>query len=350
LNWLGLDYRDPLFGIIFLFAVVFAISFLGYSFKKHKEKTARAEYYDLLKRFEFGNLEVNDYIHLYLTYKLPFETIILLSNTFVHKGDYNKAISLYLALLEHIDDRLQKEELLENLGKTYFKTGLLQRSKDIFLQILKFSPRNKNALKYLLLTYERLKDFENAMHTLEPLIELNCEVSKDRVYLKTEIILADSVHSIPNKIKLLNEIYDKHKIIERVFISFLIRFDINFFWQNIEWFDLAKGIDILWYMPKTNIDFTKVKEHKFLNELYNAKQYLDTVNSSDIFELDILILAKKRENNQTKIDLNFEYICQSCKKIHPIYSSRCPSCNSVLGLYVSPKLTKVNFEKNNSLQ
>ena len=67
------------------------------------------------------------------------------------ENDYNKAISVYLTLLEHVNDRVKKEELLELLGTTYFKGGFLQRSKDIFLRILKFSPRNKNALKYLLL-------------------------------------------------------------------------------------------------------------------------------------------------------------------------------------------------------
>ena len=81
----------------------------------------------------------DDYIHLYKTYNLPFDSIILLASTFLKQGNYNKAISVYLALLNVVENKVQKEELLELLGSTYFKGGFLQRSKDIFLKILKFS-------------------------------------------------------------------------------------------------------------------------------------------------------------------------------------------------------------------
>ena len=81
-------------------------------------------------------------------------------------------INVYLTLLEHVKDRVKKEELLELLGTTYFKGGFLQRSKDVFLRILKFSPRNDQALTYLLLIYEKLKDFKNAKEVTVSLEEL----------------------------------------------------------------------------------------------------------------------------------------------------------------------------------
>ena len=161
-----LEYRDPLFGIILLVALIFLISFVTYSFSIYKERLAREDYRKLSLRFELGKLKEEDYVHLYKTYNLPFDSILLLASSFLHKGDYNKAISVYLTLLEHVNDRVKKEELLELLGTTYFKGGFLQRSKEIFLRILKFSPRNKNALNHLLLVYEKLKDFQKAKDIL----------------------------------------------------------------------------------------------------------------------------------------------------------------------------------------
>ena len=54
---LVLEYRDPLFGIIVFFALIFFISFLTYSFGAYKEKRARRDYRKLLKRFEIGKLK-----------------------------------------------------------------------------------------------------------------------------------------------------------------------------------------------------------------------------------------------------------------------------------------------------
>ncbi len=105
----------------------FFISFITYSFSAYKERRARKDYRKLLRRFEIGKLKEEDYVHLYKTYNLPFDSIILLASTFVHKGNYNKAISVYLTLLEHVTDRVKKEELLELLGTTYFKGGFFYK-------------------------------------------------------------------------------------------------------------------------------------------------------------------------------------------------------------------------------
>ncbi len=68
------------------------------------------------------------------------------------------------------------------------KVAFLQRSNDIFLRILKFSPRNKNALKSLLLVNEKLKNFKKAKEITQALEELNVDVSVEKVYFDTLII------------------------------------------------------------------------------------------------------------------------------------------------------------------
>lgn len=344
-----LEYRDPLFGIILLVSLIFLISFITYSYGIYKERNARKDYRDLYLRFELGKLKEEDYVHLYKTYNLPFDSILLLASSFLHKGDYNKAISVYLALLEHVNDRVKKEELLEKLGSTYFKGGFLQRSKDIFLRILKFSPHNKNALLYLLLIQEKLKDFKKAKEITLCLEELENNVDIDKVYLDSLIIINDSILSFEKRTELLYEIFKTNKIIERIFATFLIQFNKPFFWQHIKEFDCSKFIDVMWYLRIEDINLEKVMENRFLMELYNAKGYLNNLLHSDDFDLDILILINTHEH-KIKASLDFEFICKSCKHSHPVFDTRCPHCHGILTFDVKHHLTKSFYEFNQSLQ
>ena len=346
---LVLEYRDPLLGVILVVALIFFISFITYSYGLYKERTARKDYRKLSLRFELGKLKENDYVNLYKTYNLPFDSILLLASTFLHKGDYNKAINVYLSLLEVVQDRVKKEELLELLGNTYFKGGFLQRSKDVFLRILKFSPRNKSALKSLMLVCEKLKDYKKAKEITEALEELNVDIKVDRVYFETLLILNDPILSYEKRTELLYEIFKENQIIQRLFATFLIQFNREFFFNNINTFDCKKLIDILWYQRKDDIDFIKIKDNQFLNELYSAKGYINSVDSSNDFDLNILILINNYKKD-IKTNLNFEFICTSCKHSHPFFESRCPNCHTVLSFEVKHHLIKGFDISNNSLQ
>ena len=344
-----LEYRDPLFGIILLVALIFLISFVTYSFSIYKERLAREDYRKLSLRFELGKLKEEDYVHLYKTYNLPFDSILLLASSFLHKGDYNKAISVYLTLLEHVNDMVKKEELLELLGTTYFKGGFLQRSKEIFLRILKFSPRNKNALNHLLLVYEKLKDFQKAKEITTCLEELDKDMNIDKIYLDSLIILNDSILSYEKRTELLYEIFKENKIIERIFVSFLIQFNKPFFWEHISEFNCSKYMDVMWYLNFDDINFDKVLQNIFLVELYNAKGYLDTLKHSSDFDFDILILINTHEH-KIKASLDFEFVCTICKHSYPIFDTRCPHCHNILTLDVKHRLTKSFYTSNQSLQ
>ena len=346
---LVLEYRDPLFGIIVFFTLVFFISFLTYSFAAYKEKRARRDYRKLLKRFEIGKLKEEDYVHLYKTYNLPFDSIILLASTFVHKGDYNKAISVYLTLLEHVSDRVKKEELLELLGTTYFKGGFMQRSREIFLRILKFSPRNTKALKHLLIINEKLKEYKNARDILECLDEIGLETKKDKIFIETLTIINDPIESYEKKSKKLYEIFTNDALVQRLIVKFYLQYNKEFFWQHVNEFDFQKLTDLMWYLNFDDIDFDKVSENKFLNELYNAKGYLNTLGHSDDFVFDILI-ALNGHDHKIPATINFEFVCSSCKHIHPIFENRCPHCHNILTFSVKHHLTKDLIERNQSLQ
>jgi tetratricopeptide (TPR) repeat protein len=336
------DYRDPLVGIITIFILIFVASFVTYTVSIYNERKSRKEYRKLLERFDLGTLKEDDYIHLYSTYNLPFDSIILLASSFVHKGQHNKAISVYLALLEHVKEPIKKEELLELLGETYFKSGMLQRSKDIFLKILKFSPRNKIALHKLLLIFQHLNEFRRSDEVLDALEELDEDMQKERIYLKVLKIINDPLLSFEKKsVELLENLKENHKL-ERVVASFLIKFNKELFWDNIEQFQVMNLIDLLWYLDFDDINWEIVNADILLEDIYTSKGYVNKSKASDNFELNVLI-ALKNSTTPSDLDLNFEFICEKCKKNHPIYESRCPHCEDTLSFIVEPKLGKATL-------
>lgn len=341
---IAFDYRDPIVGVFTIFLLIFFASFVTYTLGIYKERKSRKEYRKLLQRFELGTLKEDDYIHLYTTYNLPFDSIILLASSFVHKGQNSKAISVYLALLEHVNEPIKKEELLELLGETYFKSGMLQRSKDIFLKIIQFSPRNKNALQKLFLIFQHLTEFEKADEVLEALEELDEDIEKERRYLYVLKIINDPLLSSEKKSLQLLESFEKNNKVERVVVSFLIRLNKPFFWEHINKFHPFAIIDFLWYLTPEDIDWEKVNKNKQLEDIFTAKGYKKISLQSDSFELNVLI-ALQYSTVDSDLDLNFEFICKKCKKSHPIYESRCPHCGDILSFIVEPKLGKptLNF-------
>ncbi len=336
------DYRDPLVGIITIFIFIFLASFVTYTLSIYNERKSRKEYRKLLERFELGTLKEDDYIHLYSTYNLPFDSIILLASSFVHKGQHNKAISVYIALLEHVKEPIKKEELLELLGETYFKSGMLQRSKDIFLKILKFSPRNKIALHKLLLIFQHLNEFKRADEVLDALDELDEDTQKERDYLQVLKIINDSILSFEKKSTQLLSNLKENKKLERIVATFLIKFNKELFWENVEQFEVMNLIDLLWYLDFDDINWEIVNNDILLEDIYSAKGYINKSQKSNNFELNVLV-ALKNSTTPTELDLNFEFICEKCKKTHPIYESRCAHYEDTLSFIVEPKLGKATL-------
>ncbi len=349
MDGLVIEYHDPLFGIFTLFLVIFIASFLTYAYNIYIERKSRKEYRDFIKKFELGDLKEDDYISLYTTYNLPFDSIILLASSFLHKGEYNKAVSVYQGLLNHVKEPVKKEELLELLGKTYFKGGFLQRSKETFLKILQFSPRNTQALFHLLFIYEKLREYTKAEDVMESLDEIDENVRTDKTYIRTLALIDNIRMPIDEKTQKLLAIYNINPLIERLFLDFLLKYNKPFFWKNIELFDLTKIIDLLWFLDQKDLELEIVEKIPFLKHLYSAKGFLKDNVASEIFELSVLI-ATKNSTLDVNLDLNFYFLCTKCKKTIPMYDSRCPHCHNILTLKVKPQLTKGYYEKNSSLQ
>ncbi len=342
-----LSYRDPLFGILEFFLLVFAIASLSHIYNLYKHKKNQREYAKLLRRFKLNRLKEDDYIHLYQTYNLPFESILLLATSFVKNGNTNKAISVYLSLLDIVSIQLQKEQLLELLGDAYLKTGMLQRAREIYLKVLKFSPRNVVALDSLFVIYEKLHMYDKILEILDVFEAIQHDKSFDRLYIQTLRTIANSTNCPQTTQEALVEILSSNIKLTRPIAMKLLSIDMTIFWSCFHLYDIESIIDILWQIDKANIDMATIDKYSFLAELYTAKGYITKAKSSENFHLNIVINLVQNENNTATI--GFKYTCQKCKKVLPLAQNRCPVCHDVLSLKPTLGIIRQKEDTNDSL-
>jgi len=172
-----LQYRDPLFGLIVFFALVFIIAFFSYwwAIYRTKEQSRR------LSRF-FGRFERRrDSVAEALDAPGSKRALLLLADALGRSGDYEEAISIYLRLQKEVEPA-ERIEILKKLADLYFRAGFLQRSRKIYEEILGILPRSRDVLRSLLIVYEKLGDYAGAFDVLESLEELGEDVERERGY------------------------------------------------------------------------------------------------------------------------------------------------------------------------
>jgi len=330
-----IEFRDPLFSIIILFAIIFMISFFSYWWGRYKTKDNHRYLDKFLAQFHVlpSEVEIKKMIH---QGELSEKSWLLLADTYTKNGDFEKAVEIYTELLLNDKNGSNTREIMFLLGKTYFKAGFLGRSRDVFLEILRKNPRTPQALHYLLLIYEYMKDYNSAQEVLEPLDQLNEDISKEALYLKI-LALLDTKEDVSDK---LLELYHQHKMLERMVFEYLFRKHPSLAWKNLPVEHTPQLADILWQLPKEEVNFEIVATSDFLQELYSAKGYIDTAKKSSVFELDILINLQGKAN----ATLGFEYICDQCKVVYPFSFHRCSSCHSIDAVELEYTLTR-DFSK-----
>lgn len=345
MNTFFIEFNDPLFSVIIFFVLIFVITIVSYWFNKYQKK----ENYKNLDKFlkQFHTLPSQSELRILITKgELSEKSWLLLAHSYTKDGDYEKSIDIYNELLK-VGDKANYRDTLFLLGKTYFKAGFLERSKQIFLNILKSNPRTPQALHYLLLVYEQMRDYQSALDVLEPLQELNKDISSETTYLEVLLILNNINLSTKEKSQELLNIYKKTHQLNYLIFEYLFRIDPTLAWEN---FDNSKSeilVDILWKIDKKNLNFDIISKNAYLLELYTARGDIKETNSSSTFELDVLINL----DNKVNATLSFEYICDSCKQIYPFAFTRCSSCHAIDKSIVELSLTKnynIDFSMENN--
>ncbi len=295
-----LGYRDPLFGLIVFVGLIFIASFFSYWWAIVKFKKQQSS----LQRF-FQHLGTK------IDKELSQEEMLwLLAKSYEQNGKYEKAIALYLRLGDALDPQ-KRVEVLKRLGDLYLKVGFLARSQKIYEEILGYYPRRIDVLERLLRVYEQMGRYDQALEVVQILGELKHE-SLESVYVQAKYLVQQK------KTEDLLGLYTRHPFLVRLVGEYLFAIDPKVAWESIQPQDFPKIADILWHLPKEHI-----RTHTpFLQELYSAKGYVDLVQKSQIFELDVLL-------HYPKARLEFEYLCSKCKGVFPLGFTRCPACHGV---------------------
>lgn len=360
-------YRDPLFGITILIAIIAIVALADYGRNRNRSKKRSESLINLAKSYEYSGL--NDGVMEFLSLaNNPIPTLMFLAQTYAKSGDSEQAIKIYLSILEKTPESKDKIPILEALGATYFNAGFLQRAKNIFIEVLKSYPRNSNALSYLMRTYESMGEYKKALEVLDCLDEVefgsshipfentnnlehfdSSEISENKViadsknYLYLMMLINDNFLSLDNKQNQIKKLFAKAPSLQKMILSYFKTYNLPIFWEYISTLDSVNNfIDLLWNFSKNDIPMNLLVNSQKVLDVYRAKGYIDDKKECEIFELELLRLSHSNPHLKTGVD--FEYRCHSCKSIFPFDSHRCPSCSELgmMDLILKPRKIKNN--------
>ncbi|WP_208359603.1 tetratricopeptide repeat protein [Helicobacter pylori] len=261
-------------------------------------------------------------------------SLMFLARAYSKIADIEMSIEILKGLLNRPLKDEEKIAVLDLLAENYFSVGYLQKTKDTVKEILRFSPRNVEALLKLLHAYELEKDYSKALETLECLEELEVveiETIKNYLYL---------MHLIENKedaAKILH-VSKASLDLKKIALNYLKSYDENLFWQEIDATKrLENVIDLLWDM---NIPAFILEKHALLQDIARSQGLLLDHKPCQVFELEVL---RALLNSPMKARLTFEYRCKHCKQIFPFESHRCPVCYQLAFMDVVLKISKESY-------
>ena len=342
-----IEYRDPMFGLIILFSAIFVISFVNYWWGTYKTKEEKDGIEDFIKRFEIVSDE-DEFKSLLKDKTIPVESLALLAHGYGKSGNFEKAIGLYLLALERSKNREHKKYILSELGKTYFNAGFLRRSCEVFLDSLKLHPRNEESLKYLSVSYEKLKEYDRAIEVLDSLEELGAKVEKQRDYLRSLAIIYNYKLTDKQKIDKLVSMLKTAPFLQRKIFEFwqITKTEVDM--ELFKTFEHKKLLDLLWM---TDIEWFDISTCKvpLLEEISSARGLIKPIRESkSYFELEVL--SNLNSIDYKKASLNFEYICDECKNNFPVHFHRCTNCQAIASANIEPTITKEVFQDSTSFQ
>ncbi|WP_457560839.1 tetratricopeptide repeat protein [Caminibacter sp.] len=306
-----MNYRDPLFSVIMFFLIVLVSVVLTLLFGKIRQILKQKRIDELLKEFDYVEIE-NIKVD-----KHSIDALSLLAKAYEIKGDYEKALKIYLL----IEKQENSPSVLKSIATLYFKAGFLEKAKNIIYQVLNVYPRDKEALKLLILIDEKLGNYKEIINVIDIFKELGTELVKEE---------ANVIFKMENekwKMQDFLEFLEKYPFTRREVVEKMFLINSN---KAYEILDVYENLDLYFY--RSDIPLSE----KFCNIL--AAKHRQKCAIKAPFEIEAL---KYLPDNLA--ELEFEYVCENCKKVFPIYSTRCPKCYE---LYSMKLITKLSEKKN----
>jgi tetratricopeptide (TPR) repeat protein len=355
-----IEYRDPLFSIISIFIIVFIISVISFLSSLRKQNNNKKTFDDMLSRLSFSYNKTKakkqkiNYANYYKKGLISYQAMAEICASLIYQKKHNEAISLYLIILKNTNKKNRKLELMFNLAQAYFDCGFLQRSYDMYLELIRLDSKNIKALKQLFMISLKLNNFSLSRDILQSLKELKINTYAMSVLHKISKNIRSN-KSLDKKTKKLITICSNDVIATRMVAEFLLQNNKQAFWSNLKVFNLEQCIDILW-LQEINEDNKKyITNNKFLTYLFYHKQDntiqapINTTNSEvgkkHINYLEIDILNNLKDNNSNiDIDISFSFFCNNCKKIHYSSDFVCSHCKTIFESSINMAIIKKMFK------
>ncbi|WP_416860366.1 tetratricopeptide repeat protein [Helicobacter ganmani] len=277
----SIEYRDPLFGIMIFIFLIGLVSLFAYYWNYLIGKRQQDSLSRFIESFDYIGFDKEAQEFLALSPN-PTPSLLFMAKMYQKSANYEKAIRLYVALLDSIQNPVDKVPILESLGLVYEKAGFPLRAKEIYLEILHYFPRNPLVLKSLIRTYEKLSLFKDALSALGCLEELQGDMGLYRRYLKTKILISSQKKSEETSHKLLI-ILREEPLLARLVLGFLKDFYPALFWESLMRIPketLLDLQDILWNLKSEAIPQSLIKElqsiptnpqNRILKDIFEAK-------------------------------------------------------------------------------
>ncbi len=337
----SIEYRDPLFGImIFIFCIGLA-SLFAYYWNYLISKRQQDSLNKFVENFDYIGFDKEAQEFLALSPN-PIPSLLFMAKMYQKSANYEKAIRLYVVLLDSIQNPVDKVPILESLGLVYEKAGFPSRAKEIYLEILHYYPRSPLVLKALIRVYERLSLFKDALSALDCLEELRGNTQLYQHYLRVKILISSQQKSQEITQELLLILKDE-PLLARLILGFLKDFYPTLFWEYLKIIpkeSLLELQDLLWNLKRETIPISLLKElqnipantqNQILKDIFEAKGVLPlSFSQKTTFELETLCLLRTHKSFQG--DLGFYYQCTSCKATTPLAFEHCPHCDELLTL------------------
>ncbi|WP_086235127.1 tetratricopeptide repeat protein [Campylobacter devanensis] len=330
MDFFFIEYRDPIFGLIVLFSVLLLVAIFSYFWGVFSLKDQKNSIDKFVNKFQSQSNLDQKYQDMLIRLDIDSGSLNALAGIFARSGEFNKAIAIYLIALQKAITKSQKELIFLNLGKAYLKAGFMQRSIEVFLEAIKISPKNIDALSHLGLGFEKLRLHDKSLEVLDALQEQGVDVAQEIAYTKA-LKLKNSQMEFEQKVAKMAKFANDFKLVSRMILELFIinGKDVNLI--NIKP-DLAHCLDIL-YLNDGVLDGDEYKE------LYGAKG----LNNAQITDFNLNLLKVARDNN-LNATLSFNYICKECKGSYPLFFYRCNHCARLGSCAIIPNVIKDSDE------
>lgn len=299
-----IDYKDPMTGIIIFVGLVFIVAFANFIWKIFSQKRQKQDFDSFVKKFETSaDLPA-------VAKSLSVNELKFLAAVFIKSGEADKAVAVYLLLLEKCAKSEQKEVYYE-LSRAYFKAGFLRKSEEVLLSCLKFSPRNKEALSFLKTIYLQLKLYQNALETLEALFELGLEIEEEKAYIQMLLIKNNANLSFDEKKEQSVNLACDKPLLQR-FVAENYELDLPT--------KLEEVIDVLYQRAKPVF----LQNEEYFEFFYALK--LCQNQKAPPFKNPKFQMLSILRHNDFKANLSFSYVCKHCHNDVPLFFYHCPIC------------------------